>query len=166
MDRRDIATIRAALSTLPAQCRYHGDRTDPDRYGRMTRSEACCDTGIPAHRRKQAEAALARLRALAEERIVTPSAANRPGSTAEQLPDHILALLPPAEYTSTACDTAARLETVAADGVREELRGEVAYWVRWLYERCRLNHKFTGELCASPSHRDQAEDVDARKAGR
>lgn len=61
MDHRDIATIRAALNALPSQCRYHGDRTSPDHYARMTRSEACCDTGIPAHRRKQAEAALAQL---------------------------------------------------------------------------------------------------------
>lgn len=92
-------------------------------------------------------------------------AANRPGSTAEQLPDRILALLAPAEYTSTACETAARLEAVTAEDMREELRGEVAYWVRWLYERCRLNQKFTGELCASPSHR-QAEDAAEEGPGR
>lgn len=72
MDRRDITAIRTALDALPAQCRYHGDRTNPDRYARMTRSEACCDTGIPAHRRKQAEAALDRL-------DTTPPPAGAPG---------------------------------------------------------------------------------------
>ncbi len=51
--------IRRALEKLPATCRYHGDNTQPDRpgWGR----EACCDTGIPAQRRKLAEAALDQL---------------------------------------------------------------------------------------------------------
>lgn len=55
----ELTTIRAALESLPAQCRYHGDDTGPrDRlYGR----EACCDTGIPAQRRKLAEQALRNL---------------------------------------------------------------------------------------------------------
>lgn len=59
MTRTEIATIQAALESLPEQCRYHGDETKPrDRlYGR----EACCDTGIPAQRRKKAEQALATL---------------------------------------------------------------------------------------------------------
>ncbi|MFF1348498.1 hypothetical protein ACFVZJ_21385 [Streptomyces sp. NPDC058322] len=62
MDQQDIRAIEAALNELPSQCRYHGDQTAPDHYGRMTRSEACCDTGIPAQRRKVAEEALARQR--------------------------------------------------------------------------------------------------------
>ena len=57
--RTDIATIRAALDKLPAQCRYHGDQTEPHRpsYG----NEACCDTGIPARRRRLALEALDRI---------------------------------------------------------------------------------------------------------
>ncbi|NUP42331.1 MAG: hypothetical protein HOY76_36200 [Streptomyces sp.] len=60
MDRRDASVLEAALSALPKQCRYHGDRTAPP-PGLLSR-EACCDTGVPAHRRKAAEEVLARLR--------------------------------------------------------------------------------------------------------
>lgn len=62
-DRRPVAqplaVIRAALESLPAQCRYHGENTQPrdTLFGR----EACCDTGIPARRRKAAEQALHQL---------------------------------------------------------------------------------------------------------
>lgn len=59
MDRTDAVTLRAALQELPARCRYHGDRTQPPSGG--VPREACCDTGVAAHRRKQAEAVLARL---------------------------------------------------------------------------------------------------------
>jgi hypothetical protein len=55
-----IATIRAALEELPAQCRYHGDATEPP-ANNMFRREACCDTGVPAQRRKKAEQALLNL---------------------------------------------------------------------------------------------------------
>ncbi|MER8090714.1 hypothetical protein ABTZ57_37975 [Streptomyces sp. NPDC094048] len=55
--------IRRALESLPAQCRYHGDRLDPDHlsWGR----EACCDTGEPALRRRVALEALTALTNLA-----------------------------------------------------------------------------------------------------
>lgn len=56
-----IATIRAALEELPERCRYHGDATEP--RDRMFGREACCDTGIPARRRKLAEQALRALEA-------------------------------------------------------------------------------------------------------
>ena len=59
--REWLPTLRRAVSSLPAVCRYHGDQLDPDRFGRMTRSEACCDTGVPARRRREAEQALAAL---------------------------------------------------------------------------------------------------------
>lgn len=54
-----ITTIRRALDELPSTCRYHGDNTAPDRpgWGR----DACCDTGTPAQRRKDAEQALDQL---------------------------------------------------------------------------------------------------------
>ncbi len=48
----DLSRIRAALEMLPAACRYHGDNIDPSGGWRR---EACCDTGIPAMRRRQAE---------------------------------------------------------------------------------------------------------------
>lgn len=59
--RESLPVLRRALESLPATCRYHGDQLDPDRFGRMTRSEACCDTGIPARRRREAENALTML---------------------------------------------------------------------------------------------------------
>ncbi len=59
IDSRSIADIRAALATLPDRCRYHGDETAPD--SGTWYHEACCDTGVPAQRRKAAEEALRRL---------------------------------------------------------------------------------------------------------
>ncbi|GAB3117915.1 hypothetical protein GCM10027160_29200 [Streptomyces calidiresistens] len=55
------ADIRAALNHLPARCRYHGDDIDPPSPGRGR--ESCCDTGLPAVRRRAAEQALAQLSA-------------------------------------------------------------------------------------------------------
>jgi hypothetical protein len=60
MNRADLSVIREALEALPAQCRYHGDTTEPP-SNNMFRREACCDTGIPAQRRKLAERALRNL---------------------------------------------------------------------------------------------------------
>jgi hypothetical protein len=59
MERSDAAAIRAALQELPSRCRYHGDDTAPP--SGLIRREACCDTGIPAQRRKEAEAVLNRI---------------------------------------------------------------------------------------------------------
>ncbi|MEU9014302.1 hypothetical protein AB0D12_31935 [Streptomyces sp. NPDC048479] len=59
--REWLPALRRAVAELPATCRYHGDRLDPDRFGQMTRSEACCDTGRPARRRREAMTALAAL---------------------------------------------------------------------------------------------------------
>jgi len=61
MTAQHLAVIRAALESLPAQCRYHGENTDPP--DGLFRREACCDTGIPAQRRKAAEQALHQLAA-------------------------------------------------------------------------------------------------------
>lgn len=54
----EFRAIRAAVECLPSTCRYHGDEIEP--YPASTR-EACCDTGVPALRRRRAEEALARL---------------------------------------------------------------------------------------------------------
>lgn len=59
MDQQDMRTLRGALEALPRECRYHGANTEP--HDGLIRREACCDTGVPAHRRKAAEEALARL---------------------------------------------------------------------------------------------------------
>lgn len=49
----DLSSIRAALQQLPATCHYHGEKIDPPKD--FFRREACCATGIPAMRRRQAE---------------------------------------------------------------------------------------------------------------
>ncbi|WP_326667304.1 hypothetical protein [Streptomyces sp. NBC_01257] len=74
---------------------------------------------------------------------------NPPGSTSEQLPDGILALLGPRTYLSTACETALLLtKAIARNPDRDDLPG-----VRdRMHARCRLNHKFTGALCSCPCH--------------
>ncbi|WP_219512784.1 hypothetical protein [Nonomuraea ceibae] len=60
MDERAAAAIRAALECLPAECSYHGTAIEPG-SGRLYGREACCDTGRPAMRRRQAEQALERM---------------------------------------------------------------------------------------------------------
>lgn len=59
-DPQDLHAIRVALERLPATCTYHGTATDPHDRGLFLR-EACCDSGVPARRRKLAEEALDRL---------------------------------------------------------------------------------------------------------
>lgn len=76
---------------------------------------------------------------------------NPAGSTREQLPADILAildgLLP--DYTSTACHTADALAVAAHLHPRaDELRAHAER----LHSRCRLNHKFTGHLCVCGCH--------------
>lgn len=57
--KTSLPSLKNAIGQLPAVCRYHGDRLEAVRpsYG----SEACCDTGVSALRRRRAEQALARL---------------------------------------------------------------------------------------------------------
>lgn len=74
---------------------------------------------------------------------------NPPGSTSEQLPDHVLALLPPRPYLSTACDTAWLLE---AARLQHRDRDDVGEHARQMHDRCRLNHKFTGANCVCACH--------------
>jgi hypothetical protein len=64
--REWLPTLRRAVDCLDTICRYHGDQLDPDHFGRMTHSEACCDTGIEPRRAREARAALAALAALDE----------------------------------------------------------------------------------------------------
>ncbi|MFE6126775.1 ParB N-terminal domain-containing protein [Streptomyces sp. NPDC056437] len=56
-----LPVLRRAIDCLDTTCRYHGDQLDPDRFGRMTRSEACCDTGVEPRRAREARLALAAL---------------------------------------------------------------------------------------------------------
>ncbi|MEU4911613.1 hypothetical protein, partial [Streptomyces fradiae] len=61
-----LPDLRRAIDSMPTTCRYHGDRLDPDQYGRMVRSEACCDTGVAPRRAREARRAIDRLAALDE----------------------------------------------------------------------------------------------------
>lgn len=83
-----------------------------------------------------------------------------PGGTREQLPDHLLALirdrLP--DYTSTACQTADTLACAACypgSGVPRPQYDEIREHAERLHSRCRLNNKFTGQLCACGCHPEE-----------
>ena len=65
--RSALPDLRRAVDCLDATCRYHGDRLDPDEYGRRYRAEACCDTGIEPRRAREARQTLDRLRAALDE---------------------------------------------------------------------------------------------------
>jgi hypothetical protein len=93
------------------------------------------------------------LRAEAEDAATETAPANPPGSTAEQLPEALLALirdrLP--DYTSTACQTADTLACTATYR-RHPLYDEIRENAERLHSRCRLNNRFTGQLCACGCH--------------
>ena len=80
-----------------------------------------------------------------------PTPDNPPGSTREQLPAALLALLPARHYLSTACETARLLEgaAIAHPQRATELRG----WRDRKHDRCRLNNKFTGQICICSCHK-------------
>lgn len=73
-----------------------------------------------------------------------------PGSTRDQLPNHILNLLPPRSYLSTACETARLCHGAAI--THPDHADELQQWRDQLHNRCRLNHKYTGRLCHCPCH--------------
>jgi hypothetical protein len=75
-----------------------------------------------------------------------------PGSTAEQLPPHILALIHAPSYVSTACDTAYALALPGHSHANIARRDEINEWVDRLHARCRRNQKFTGALCGCSCH--------------
>lgn len=77
-----------------------------------------------------------------------------PGDRREQLPDHVLALIPARPYLSTACETAQDLETAA--GVHRGQASELAVWWERMHARCRTNQKFTGQLCVCGCHQPDA----------
>lgn len=75
---------------------------------------------------------------------------NHPGSNAEQLPDDVLALLPASRhYLSTACATA-QLLLIAIINTPE--RKDLPVLRQRMHDRCRLNHKFLGDLCVCTCH--------------
>lgn len=75
-----------------------------------------------------------------------------PGSTREQLPDHLLDLIRGSipDYTSTACVTAGTL--AVSVHLSHPRRAELWEHAERLHGRCRRNQKFTGQLCACRCH--------------
>ena len=78
------------------------------------------------------------------------AAVNPPGSTAEQLPADVLALLAHRTYLSTACETARLLDGAI---IRNAGRADLPGWRDRMHQRCRLTHKFTGAPCSCHCHR-------------
>ncbi|MFJ8923896.1 hypothetical protein ACIREK_31015 [Streptomyces sp. NPDC102415] len=72
-----------------------------------------------------------------------------PGSTREQLPDDVLALLSRRSYLSTACETA---RLVSGAIIRRPDRADLPGHRDRLHQRCRRNNKFTGARCTCPCH--------------
>ncbi|MEU7240274.1 hypothetical protein [Streptomyces sparsogenes] len=75
-----------------------------------------------------------------------------PGSTEEQLPADVLALIDPPPYLSTACGTAQALEEAVAE--HPDRQAGLEEWARRMHDRCRINHKFTGKLCTCGHHQE------------
>ena len=83
---------------------------------------------------------------VAEEEYTTPA----PGDNRAKLPAHILAMLPHADYVSTACGSARRVHT-AIDRNPDHIE-ELLGWSAHLHKWCRLNHKFEDTRCVCPCH--------------
>jgi hypothetical protein len=86
-----------------------------------------------------------------------------PGSTREQLPNHILDIARPhlPDYLSTACQTADVVACAACyprSGIPRPQYDELRAHAERLHNRCRRNHKFTGQLCVCGCHPDQPKE--------
>jgi len=86
-----------------------------------------------------------------------------PGSTREQLPNHILDIARPdlTDYLSTACQTADTVACAACyprSGVPRPEYDELRAHAERLHNRCRENQKFTGQLCVCGCHPDQPKE--------
>lgn len=101
-------------------------------------------------RAERAEAELAALRQVARAKPPEP---NPPGSTREQLPPALLALINLPDYVSTACQTAIHLAAGPAPiATSSGAILDVGWYVDRLHARCRKNQKFTGQICICRCH--------------
>lgn len=75
-----------------------------------------------------------------------------PGDTREQLPDEVLTRIRRnlTDYTSTACGLDRALVETMADN--PDTVAELKPWRERMHNRCRLNHKFTGQQCGCWCH--------------
>ncbi|MET9073906.1 hypothetical protein ABZX95_17400 [Streptomyces sp. NPDC004232] len=85
-----------------------------------------------------------------------------PGDRREQLPDSILAAIDVPPYTSTACQAADQCSVAIPE--RLEVSDELGQWADRLHARCRINNKFTGQLCACGCHQAQPAPTAPRAA--
>ncbi|QCX81206.1 hypothetical protein C9F11_38115 [Streptomyces sp. YIM 121038] len=74
-----------------------------------------------------------------------------PGNPREQLPDNILALIDIPLYLSTACEAAGRL--TEAIEIHPGRADELRQWADRMHAHCRINNKYTGQICQCPHHR-------------
>lgn len=84
-----------------------------------------------------------------------PRLVNAPGSTVEQLPDHLRALveLHTSSYLSTACEAGGALGSLGLARQVPET-ADLPEWEARMHQRCRLNHKFTGAPCVCRCHQE------------
>lgn len=73
-----------------------------------------------------------------------------PGDARDQLPQVILDLITVPPHLSTACETAQLLDQAALQ--HPDRADELEAWAERQYRRCRLNNKFTGQLCSGSRH--------------
>jgi hypothetical protein len=164
--RAELATLRAVdergycphcgrgdCTPTVDQWMRQSDRADQAEAA-IARVRRLCDltitTSVRVHAVHQARDTLAALDQPAEAPAPPP-----PGSTREQLPDHLLTLIQPhlPNYLSTACSTGQLLNC----DLDQPHASEREAWAERMHQRCRLNHKFTGQLCCCDCHQDRAE---------
>lgn len=85
-----------------------------------------------------------------------------PGSTEEKLPAHILAMIVPRPYISTACETGHALASAVVRWPEHEQ--ELRSWEKRMHERCRLNNKFTDKPCSCSCGHPRDEEAEAPAA--
>jgi hypothetical protein len=171
--RGEIAATVARLADM-AKIRADQDGAELVRLRARVAELEARDTPGWRNRAERAEAAIARVRRLCELTIRTsvrvqaidqardtlaaldqPAEAPAPpppGSTREQLPAEILALIEPdlPNYLSTACSTGQLLDC----DLDQPHASERNTWAERMHQRCRLNHKFTGQLCCCDCHNE------------
>lgn len=77
-----------------------------------------------------------------------------PGDRREQLPAHLLAAIASVlgKYYSTACHTATACQASAYR--HADLAAELRTEAQRLHSRCRLNQKYTGQMCVCSCHQE------------
>jgi hypothetical protein len=132
LPRTDRMTFDGDMVTCPSS----GQTLVMPRGAVVAMYQVCCESlGIPA-----------------QDAEYTPPP---PGSTEKQLPKHILALIVPRPYISTACETAEAIESAM---IRyPDQAAELGQWRDRMHSECRINNKFTGRLCACPHHTEDGQ---------